>query len=77
MKNIEIERLILRGFIIEDVDAIYDYEKDEETVRYITWPVHEDITVTEKIVKYRLRKSYGKVWHEKRRNRNSRSIYKG
>ena len=51
MKNIETKRLILRGFTIEDVEDVYDYAKDEETVRYLTWPVHKDIQATEKIVK--------------------------
>lgn len=51
MKNIETSRLILRGFTLEDVEAVYDYAKDEETVKYLTWEAHKDIDSTEMIVK--------------------------
>lgn len=35
------ERLILRPFTEEDAPDVFAYAKDEETVRYLTWPAHK------------------------------------
>lgn len=51
MNNRETERLILRTFTMEDVKDVYEYAKDEETVKYLTWAAHKDIESTERIVK--------------------------
>lgn len=40
-KKIETERLILRPFVLEDAQAMYEnWASDEEVTRYLTWPAH-------------------------------------
>lgn len=34
------DRLILKPFSTSDVDDVFDYSKDEETTRYLSWDVH-------------------------------------
>lgn len=43
-KKIETDRLILRPFIENDADDVFEYAKDEETVNYLTWPAHHSVT---------------------------------
>ena len=50
-KTIETERLILRKFVIEDADEMYNnWASDAEVTKYLTWPVHSDIEVTQNIL---------------------------
>lgn len=48
---LETERLILRRFKIEDAQAMYNnWASDEEVTKYLTWPAHSDISVTESVL---------------------------
>ncbi|MGD1822485.1 MAG: GNAT family N-acetyltransferase [Pleomorphochaeta sp.] len=40
---IETDRLFLRGFLESDAQAVYDYAKDDETVKYLTWASHKSV----------------------------------
>lgn len=42
-KTIETERLILRPFTKNDANDVFEYARDEETVKYLTWPAHESV----------------------------------
>ncbi len=49
--RIETERLILRRFQLSDAQAMYhNWAKDDEVTKYLTWPSHSDIEITEKII---------------------------
>ena len=49
---IETERLILRRFRMEDAEAMYrNWASSEEVTKYLTWPPHGDVSVSEKILK--------------------------
>lgn len=46
-KTLETERLILRKFVFEDADAMYNNWASSDTVtKYLTWPSHENVEVT-------------------------------
>ena len=46
-KTIETERLILRRFIIEDANDMFNnWASDSEVTMYLTWPTHEDVSFT-------------------------------
>lgn len=48
---IETDRLILRRFEQSDARAMYDnWASDDEVTKYLTWPTHTDVTVTERIL---------------------------
>ncbi|MBQ9827624.1 MAG: GNAT family N-acetyltransferase [Lachnospiraceae bacterium] len=50
-KRIETERLILRKFVPEDAEpAFRNWCSDPEVTRYLTWPTHTDVSVTDKII---------------------------
>lgn len=50
-KRMETERLILRKFTIEDVDAAFkNWTSDEEVTKYLTWLPHENKEVTKSIL---------------------------
>lgn len=50
-KRIETQRMILRPFTIEDVDAAFEnWMSDEEVTRYLTWPPHENKEVTHAVL---------------------------
>ena len=50
-KMIETERLILRRFVIEDVENMFkNWASDPEVTKYLTWPAHSDIGITEFIL---------------------------
>ena len=50
-KKLETDRLILRRFVIEDAENMYNnWASDSEVVKYLTWPVHSDIGVTKALL---------------------------
>ena len=50
-KRLETERLILRRFIPEDAaPAFRNWVSDDDVTRFLTWPTHKDISVTERII---------------------------
>lgn len=49
---IETERLILRRFTVEDTDAMFrNWASNKEVTKFLMWPAHEDISVSEKVLK--------------------------
>lgn len=50
---IETPRLILRALRESDLDDLYQYQSDPETVRYIPWTVRTREEVSEALMKYR------------------------
>lgn len=50
-KTIESDRLILRKFNIKDAEAMFNnWASDEEVTKYLTWPPHESVKITEEIL---------------------------
>ena len=50
-KTIETERLILRRFKIEDANDMFNnWASDPEVTKYLTWPVHEDVSFTKTLL---------------------------
>ena len=48
---IETERLILRQFALADAQAMFDnWASDGEVTKFLTWPTHADVSVTEGIL---------------------------
>ena len=48
---IETDRLILRRFEVSDAQAMFDnWASDDEVTKYLTWPTHADISVTEQVL---------------------------
>lgn len=46
-KTLETERLILRRFVVEDAQAMYDnWASDPEVTRFLTWPPHGSAEIT-------------------------------
>lgn len=51
-QRLETDRLILRRFAIEDADAMYkNWASDAEVTRYLTWPTHPCVEVSQHIIK--------------------------
>ncbi|MBQ2800784.1 MAG: GNAT family N-acetyltransferase [Lachnospiraceae bacterium] len=51
-QRIETDRLILRKFVMEDAKAMYEnWASDEEVTKYLMWPAHSDISVSQEILK--------------------------
>lgn len=49
--RIETERLILRRTVAEDAQAMFDnWASDDEVTKFLMWPTHESVAVTEKII---------------------------
>ena len=49
--RIETQRLILRRFVREDARTMYDnWASDPEVTKYLTWPTHENPSVSEWVV---------------------------
>lgn len=38
---LETDRMILRPLTLEDADSVYDYAKDPEVTKYVTWEAHQ------------------------------------
>lgn len=50
-KEIETDRLLLRRFTKADAQAVYtNYASDDLATKYLTWPSHQDVSVTEAIL---------------------------
>jgi len=53
MKELITERLCLRAVTREDTQAIFDnWASDDEVSRYLTWPTHQTLADTERIMDY-------------------------
>lgn len=51
-KTIETDRLLLRKFRIEDVEAAYrNWTSDAKVTEFLRWPTHENLSVTEEVIK--------------------------
>ena len=51
-KYLTTERLILRKFEMSDAEAMFkNWANDEEVTRFLTWPPHADVSVTEGVLK--------------------------
>lgn len=50
--RLETERLILRRFVSEDADAMYqNWAADQEVTKYLTWPAHSNPDVSRFVIK--------------------------
>lgn len=50
--QIETDRLLLRKFVISDSQALfYNWANDTEVTKYLTWPTHSSIDISEKVLK--------------------------
>lgn len=50
--NIETDRLLLRRFVVKDALPMFkNWANDSDVTKYLTWPPHENIEVSEKILK--------------------------
>ena len=50
--EIETNRLILRKFTINDINATFkNWTSNDKVTEYLRWPTHKDISVTEKVIK--------------------------
>ncbi len=51
-KNIVTERLILRQFELSDIAPVFiNWTSNNQVTKYLRWPTHEDISVTERVLK--------------------------
>jgi [ribosomal protein S5]-alanine N-acetyltransferase len=50
--EIETERLWLRKFQLSDAQAVFNnWAKDEEVTKYLTWPAHSSVEISEMVLK--------------------------
>lgn len=49
---LETERLILRSLNLDDAQAVYSWASDERVTRYMSYPVHTDISQTREWLAY-------------------------
>lgn len=50
--TLETDRLILRQFCLSDAEAMYDnWANDPEVTKYLTWPTHKDIKISQEYIK--------------------------
>ena len=52
MKELETDRLILRKISKKDAPDMYEYAKDPEVSRYLTWSAHESLSYTTRYIKF-------------------------
>ena len=49
---IETNRLLLRRFTLNDIRYAFDnWTSDDKVTVFLRWPTHQDITITEKVMK--------------------------
>ena len=50
-QKIETRRLVLRRYRIEDAEDVFsNWASDPEVTRYLTWPTHENISITRTVI---------------------------
>ncbi len=50
-KKLETDRLTLRPFTLEDVDAMYNnWASDPEVTKFLTWPCHEIVEISNAVL---------------------------
>ena len=50
-KKLKTDRLILRPFIIEDTDAMYNnWASDTEVTKYLMWPHHKTVEISHTVL---------------------------
>ena len=50
-KRIETERLILRRYVLEDAEDMYEnWASDPEVTRFLSWPTHSSVEVSRKVL---------------------------
>ena len=50
-KRIETERLILRRYVMEDAEDMYNHwASDPEVTKYLTWPTHPNVDITRMLI---------------------------
>ena len=50
-QTIETPRLILRKAVVEDAEPMFrNWATDPEVTKFLTWPPHESIEVTQRVV---------------------------
>jgi len=55
-KLLETDRLILREFVPEDAPAMYrNWAADPEVTRFLTWPPHASLHITEEVIRQWIR----------------------
>lgn len=60
--KIETENLILRKFVLEDAQAMYNnWASDEEVTKFLSWPAHSSVEVSKDIIN---------LWIEEYKNNN-------
>ncbi len=51
-KQLETQRLVLRRFELSDAEAMFrNWASDNEVTRFLMWPTHKDVSVSENILK--------------------------
>lgn len=64
-KLIETKRLILRPFSVDDASAAFkNWTSDDKVTQYLTWPTHENIGVTETVLRDWVEKSKNKDFYQ-------------
>lgn len=50
-KTLETSRLVLRRFVLEDAQAMFDnWASDPDVTKYLTWPAHESVEVSRAVL---------------------------
>lgn len=50
--KLETERLILRPFQVEDIEAAFrNWTSDEKVTEFLRWPTHSNVEITERVLK--------------------------
>ena len=51
-QRLETHRLILRRYRIEDAEDMFsNWASDPEVTKYVTWPAHDSVAITEMVMK--------------------------
>lgn len=53
-KTLETDRLILRKILPSDINDVYDYAKNPNVARYVTWETHQTLNDSKKLIEYAL-----------------------